>query len=114
MIPHQLSNGICSLNPEVIRLTISCVMTIDGNGKVISYDIFPSYIKSRKQMTYKNVNKILDENIIPEGYGEFADTLKLTHELSKILRQEKINRGYIDFGIDEAKVIQDEMVKQLI
>ena len=113
MIPHQLSNGICSLNPEVIRLTISCVMTIDGNGKVISYDIFPSYIKSRKQMTYKNVNKILDENIIPEGYGEFADTLKLTHELSKILRQEKINRGYIDFGIDEAKVIQDENGKAI-
>lgn len=113
MIPHQLSNGICSLNPEVIRLTISCVMTIDGNGKVISYDIFPSYIKSRKQMTYKNVNKILDENIILEGYGEFADTLKLMHELSKILRQEKINRGYIDFGIDEAKVIQDENGKAI-
>ena len=113
MIPHQLSNGICSLNREVIRLTLSCVMTIDGNGKVISYDIFPSYIKSRKQMTYKNVNKILDENIIPEGYGEFADTLKLMHELSKILRQEKINRGYIDFGIDEAKVIQDENGKAI-
>ena len=75
--------------------------------------IFPSYIKSRKQMTYKNVNKILDENIIPEGYGEFADTLKLMHELSKILRQEKINRGYIDFGIDEAKVIQDENGKAI-
>ncbi len=113
MIPHQLSNGICSLNPEVIRLTLSCIMTIDNNGKVISYDIFPSYIKSRKQMTYKNVNMILDENIIPEGYGEFADTLKLMHELSKILRQEKINRGYIDFGIDEAKVIQDENGKAI-
>lgn len=113
MIPHQLSNGICSLNPEVIRLTLSCIMTIDNNGKVISYDIFPSYIKSRKQMTYKNVNKILDENIIPEGYGEFADTLKLMHELSKILRQEKINRGYVDFGIDEAKVIQDENGKAI-
>ena len=113
MIPHQLSNGICSLNPEVIRLTLSCIMTIDNNGKVISYDIFPSYIKSRKQMTYKNVNKILDENIIPEGFGEFADTLKLMHELSKILRQEKINRGYIDFGIDEAKVIQDENGKAI-
>lgn len=113
MIPHQLSNGICSLNPEVIRLTLSCIMTIDNNGKVISYDIFPSYIKSRKQMNYKNVNKILDENIIPEGYGEFADTLKLMHELSKILRQEKINRGYIDFGIDEAKVIQDENGKAI-
>lgn len=113
MIPHQLSNGICSLNPEVIRLTLSCIMTIDSNGKVINYDIFPSYIKSRKQMTYKNVNKILDKNIIPEGYGEFADTLKLMHELSKILRQEKINRGYIDFGIDEAKVIQDENGKAI-
>ena len=95
MLPHQLSNGICSLNPEVVRLTISCVMTIDENGKVIDYDIFPSYIKSRKQMTYKNVNKILDENIIPEGYEPFADTLKTMHELAMILRKEKnISRIY--------------------
>lgn len=108
MIPHQLSNGICSLNPEVVRLTISCVMTINDAGKVIDYDIFPSYIKSRKQMTYKNVNKILDENKVPKGYEEFVDTLKTMHELAKILRKEKINRGYIDFGIDEAKVIQDK------
>ncbi len=113
MIPHQLSNGICSLNPEVIRLTISCVMTINHKGKVIDYDIFPSYIKSAKQMTYKNVNKILDENIIPEGYEKFADTLKLMNELAKILRQEKIERGYIDFGIDEAKVVQDEKGKAI-
>ena len=113
MIPHQLSNGICSLNPEVVRLTISCVMTIDGNGKVIDYDIFPSYIKSRKQMTYKNVNKILDENIIPEGYEPFADTLKTMHELAGILRKEKISRGYIDFGIDEAKIIQDKNGKAI-
>lgn len=108
MIPHQLSNGICSLNPEVVRLTISCVMTINDAGKVIDYDIFPSYIKSRKQMTYKNVNKILDENKVPKGYEEFVDTLKTMHELANILRKEKINRGYIDFGIDEAKVIQDK------
>ncbi len=113
MIPHQLSNGICSLNPEVIRLTISCVMQINNKGKVVDYEIFPSYIKSRKQMTYENVNKILDENIIPEGYEEFADTLKLMHELAKILRAEKISRGYIDFGIDEAKVIQDEKGKAI-
>ena len=108
MIPHQLSNGICSLNPEVVRLTISCEMTIDNSGKVKSYDIFPSFIKSRKQMTYKNVNKILDLNEVPEGYEEFVDTLKLMHELSKILRREKTLRGYIDFGIDEAKVVQDK------
>ena len=113
MIPHQLSNGICSLNPEVVRLTISCEMTIDKTGKVKSYDIFPSFIKSRKQMTYKNVNKILDLNEVPEGYEEFVDTLKLMHELSKILRREKTLRGYIDFGIDEAKVVQDENGKAI-
>lgn len=113
MIPHQLSNGICSLNPEVLRLTISCSMLINGEGKVVEYDIFPSYIKSRKQMTYKNVNKIIMENEIPEGYEEFADTLKEMNALAKILRREKTNRGYIDFGIDEAKVVQDASGKAI-
>ena len=113
MIPHQLSNGICSLNPEVIRLTISCVMTINNKGKVIDYDIFPSYIRSNIQMTYKNVNKILDEDIIPEGYEKYVDTLKMMNELAHILRKEKIERGYIDFEVDEAKVIQDEAGKAI-
>lgn len=108
MIPHKLSNGICSLNPEVERLTVSCVMTINNNGKVIDYDIFPSVIKSRKQMTYKNVNKILEEDIVPQGYEDYVDTLKLMAELAKILRAEKASRGYIDFGLDEAKIIQDD------
>ena len=113
MIPHQLSNGICSLNPGVERLTISCVMTINPSGKVIDYNIFPSVIKSRKQMTYKNVNKILEENIIPEGYEEFSENLKLMQELASILRSEKESRGYIDFGLDEAKIIQDENGKAI-
>lgn len=113
MIPHQLSNGICSLNPEVERLTISCVMTINKNGKVIDYDIFPSVIKSRKQMTYKNVNKILEEDIVPEGYEDYVSDLKLMAELAKILRAEKVSRGYIDFGLDEAKIIQDENGKAI-
>ena len=108
MIPHKLSNGICSLNPEVERLTVSCVMTINNNGKVIDYDIFPSVIKSRKQMTYKNVNKILEEDIVPQGYEDYVDTLKLMAELAKILRADKASRGYIDFGLDEAKIIQDD------
>lgn len=113
MIPHQLSNGICSLNPDVIRLTISCEMTINGNGKIIDYNIFPSYIRSKIQMTYKNVNKILMENIIPEGYNPYVNTLKIMNELAKILRKEKESRGYIDFGIDEAKVIQDQNGKAI-
>ena len=108
MIPHELSNGICSLNPEVDRLAISCVMEFDNEGKQTNYEIFPSVIRSRIQMTYKKVNKVLEENEIPEGYEEFADDLKLMSELASILRKAKVNRGYIDFGIDEAKILVDE------
>ncbi len=113
MIPHQLSNGICSLNEGEVRLTLSCEMVINPKGKVIDYDIFPSFIKSKKKMTYKNVNKILEDNIIPEGYEDFAATLKLMEELATILRKEKVSRGYIDFEIDEAKVIQDATGKAI-
>ena len=108
MLPHELSNGICSLNPNVDRLAISCVMEFDKNGKQIKYDIFPSVIKSRIQMTYKKVNSILEDNKIPEGYEEYVDTLKLMNELAGILRKAKINRGYIDFDVDEAKILVDE------
>ena len=108
MLPHKLSNGICSLNPNVDRLAISCVMEIDNKGNVVSYDIFESVINSKKQMTYKNVNKILEEDTIPEDYIEFADTLKNMKELADILRKNKEARGYIDFNIDEAKIIVNE------
>ncbi len=107
MLPHQLSNGICSLNPNVDRLSISCVMEIDNEGNIISSDIFPSVIKSRKQMTYKNVNKIIEEDIVPEGYEDFVDVLKQMHELAKILRKNKIKKGYIDFDTDEPKIVVD-------
>ena len=108
MLPHELSNGICSLNEGVDRLTISCEMTINKQGKVLDHDIFLSVINSKKKMTYKNVNMILKENIIPNSYEPFVDKLKLMQELANILRKEKINRGYIDFDLDEAKIIQDE------
>ena len=113
MLPHKLSNGICSLNPNVDRLAISCVMEIDSNGKLISHDIFESVIKSRIQMTYKKVNKVLEENIIPEGYEPFVDKLKLMQELADILRKMKIKRGYIDFDIDESKIIVDDTGKAI-
>ncbi len=108
MLPHELSNGICSLNPEVERLAISCVMDIDNEGKVVSYDIFPSVIKSLKQMTYKCVNKILEEGIVPEGYEEYKNDLLLMKELAHILRKRKVKMGYIEFDIPEPKIIQDE------
>lgn len=113
MLPHKLSNGICSLNENEDRFAMSCVMEIDNKGKVVSYDIFESIIRSRKKMTYKNVNKILEENIIPEGYEPFADTLIKMLDLAHILRKMKENRGYIDFGIDEAKIIVDEKGKAI-
>lgn len=113
MLPHKLSNGICSLNPGVDRLAISCEMVINPSGKVVDYDIFESVIRSRKQMTYKNVNKILEENIVPEGYEEYVDSLKQMAELASILRKAKIRRGYIDFNIDEAKIIVDEKGKAI-
>jgi len=113
MLPHQLSNGICSLNPNVDRLAISCIMEIDQNGNTITNEIFESVIKSRIQMTYKKVNKVIEENIIPEGYEEYADKLKLMHELAKIIRKNKINRGYIDFDTEEAKIIVDENGKAI-
>lgn len=108
MIPHKLSNGICSLNEGVLRLTMSCIMTINPKGKVIAYDIQPSYIKSRKKMTYDAVNDILMRDKVAPGYEEFAEILKQMNQLAHILRKEKESRGYIDFDLDEAEVVQDE------
>ena len=108
MLPHKLSNGICSLNENEDRFAMSCIMHIDSKGNVTKYEITPSIIRSRKKMTYDNVNLILEDNIIPDGYEEFADTLIVMEELSKILRKKMINRGYIEFESDEAKIIVDD------
>ena len=108
MLPHELSNGICSLNPLVDRLAMSCVMEFDGKGKQIDYEIFESVICSKKQMTYKNVNLTLEKNIVPEGYENFEESLHTMKELADILRTMKEDRGYIDFEVDEAKILVDE------
>ena len=113
MLPHKLSNGICSLNPNVDRLALSCIMEIDKNGNVVDYDILQTVIRSRKQMTYKNVNKILEENIVPEGYEEYEEKLRLMLDLAHILRKNKENRGYIDFDIDESKIVVDDKGKAI-
>ena len=105
MLPHELSNGICSLNPNVDRLAISCVMEFDQQGNQLNYEIFPSVIRSRIQMTYKKVNSILEDNVIPDGYEDYVESLKTMEELAQILRKMKERRGYIDFEVDEAKIL---------
>lgn len=108
MLPVELSNGICSLNPNVDRLAMSCEMEIDyKNGKIINYEVFKSIIKSKKQMTYKNVNKIFNNEQVT-GYEEFKDTLFIMKDLANLLRKEKVSRGYIDFDREEIKLIVDE------
>ena len=108
MLPHKLSNGICSLNENEDRFAFSCEMIIDDNGDIGHYEIFKSIIRSRKKMTYEEVNKILEENSTSEDYKPFEKTLLLMNELSKILRKKMIRRGYIEFESTEAKIKVDE------
>lgn len=113
MLPHELSNGICSLNENVDRLAISCVMEIDESGKTVNYEIFESVIRSKKKMTYSAVNQIIEEDTIPDGYEEYADKLILMNSLAKILRKYKESRGYIEFNSSEPKIIVDEEKKPI-
>ncbi|HEX5564983.1 MAG TPA: ribonuclease R, partial [Sporosarcina sp.] len=110
MIPHRLSNGICSLNPQVDRLTLSCEMIIDGSGKVVSHEIFQSVIKTTERMTYTDVYKILeekDEELI-KRYEPLVPMFESMAELAAILRKKRMERGAIDFDFKESKVIVDE------
>ncbi|WP_031547518.1 ribonuclease R [Salinicoccus luteus] len=107
MIPHRLSNGICSLNPDVDRLTMSCRMEIDAAGKVVNHDIFQSVIHSDRRMTYDAVNRMLDsgdEALIAE-YSDVYPMLQEAEALAKILRGRRERRGAIDFDFNEAQVI---------
>jgi len=108
MLPHMLSNGICSLNGNVDRLAMTCEMEVDNKGNVVNYDIYQSVINSKKRMTYKAVNDIIENNKVVEGYEPFIETLKSMQELAHIIRKNKEIRGFIDFEIDEAKIIVDE------
>ena len=107
MLPHKLSNGICSLNPNVDRLTRTCEMEITPEGKIVNYDIYNSVIRSRKAMKYSEVNKVLNgENV--DGYEDFVEQLNLLKELSDILESSRENRNCIDFGIHDIELNQDE------
>ena len=97
MIPKYLSNGICSLNPNVDRLTKSCIMEIDQQGNIVDYKIINSVINSKKKMKYSEVNQILEDNINIPSYEPFIDNLKLAKRLNEILNKQNFKRGYIEF-----------------
>lgn len=110
MLPHRLSNGICSLNPQVDRLTMSCEMEFNEQMKVVKHDIFTSVIRTKERMTYNNVRKILvdeDPELI-ERYGDLVEDFRLMRELALKLRNRRMRRGAVDFDFVESKVIVDE------
>lgn len=103
MLPPKISNGICSLHPNVDRLTKTCEMIIDSGGNIIDYEIYDSIINSKKKMTYDKVNEILLNNKEIEGYEDFYEDLFIMNELSKIMNKRKQERGYISFNKQEIK-----------
>ena len=115
MLPRKLSNGICSLNAGVDRLSLCCIMEIDPNGKVISHEILEAVINVNERMTYTNVKKILvdqDPELL-ERYKDFVDDFKLMEELMHILRKKRTERGAIDFDFEESKIILDDTGKPI-
>lgn len=115
MLPFRLSDGICSLNPDVDRLTLSCEMEIDEKGKVVAHEIFPSVIRSKARMTYNNVNKILmDKDAdLRRDYEDLVPMLEAMGELHEILYNRRHERGAIDFEEPEAKIIVDDKGKPI-
>lgn len=114
MLPHRLSNGICSLNPQVDRLTMSCEMEFDVSLNVVRHDIFTSVIKTSERMTYSNVRKLLtgeaDEELVAR-YEYLMDDFRLMEELAMKLRNRRMQRGAIDFDFQESKILVDESGK---
>lgn len=110
MIPHRLSNGICSLNPNVDRLTIGCEMEINSRGEVVKHEIFPSVINTKARMTYTDVNKILvdQDEEVREKYSELVPMFEHMEKLAEILRGKRKERGAIDFDFKEAQVLVDD------
>ena len=112
MIPHQLSNGICSLNEGCDRLALSCLMDIDMKGNIIGHKICESVINVNRRMTYTSVKKILEDNDKEEcaKYSELVDMFKLMQECADILRKKRFKRGSIDFDFPESKIILDMFI----
>lgn len=113
MLPHKLSNGICSLNQDTDRLALSCLMDIDAEGRIISHSIEETVINVDRRMTYTAVNAIINrhEDAPMQEYADFVEMFDLMYELSQILRQRRFERGSIDFDLPECKILLDEKGK---
>lgn len=115
MLPKKLSNGICSLNPKVDRLALTCFMEIDKNGKVLNHEIVESVIRTSERMTYTDVTKILrdkDEELIKK-YDYLVDDFMKMEELCNILNKKRMGRGAVDFDFAESKIILNEFGKPI-
>ncbi len=115
MLPHKLSNGICSLNPGVDRLALSCFMDIDAKGNVVGHKIAETVIKSDRRMTYTNVAKIVEDSDeeIKKEYEELVPMFLLMQELAEVLRERRHKRGSINFDFPESKIIVDKKGKPI-
>lgn len=115
MLPFKLSNGICSLNEGVIRLVLSSIIEFDPNGKILNSQICSGYIKSKRRMTYENVNKMLEDNdeSLIKQYSDVYPMLLLMKELSELIRSRREARGSLDFDIKEMKICVDEKGKPI-
>lgn len=106
MLPEKLSNDLCSLNPNTDKLTLSCEMIIDKSGKVISYDIFESIIKTKYRLTYDEVQDIIDSK--NNDYEDIQEMIFNMRDLAKILNEKRFKRGAINLDFTECKIILDE------
>ena len=115
MIPHKLSNGICSLNQGVDRLALSCMMDINEKGEIVKHKICESVINVTRRMSYTSVHKIIEEKDEAERkeYEELIPMFELMYELADILQERREKRGSIDFDFPEAKIILDEKGKPI-
>lgn len=107
MLPPDISNGICSLNAGVDRLTLSCVMEVNRKGQVVAQEICESVINVEKRFTYNTVNQILETQAYPED-NSYVETFNDMHDLAKILHEKRVNRGALEFNMPESKVVLDE------
>lgn len=110
MLPVELSNGICSLNPRVDRLAFSCIMTIDGKGRVLDYQLGRSVIRSCERLIYSDVTKVIERTdaMLMKRYEHLVGKFDLMKELADILYAMRERRGAINFDFPEAKILVDE------